>query len=248
MFFTQGIYDLDELARFNLHIHTSFSGCAKAEMSVENILTQAQLCGLEMIALTDHTMYFEDDFFKNSDIIRQKVQKINPNIKVLIGGEFSSYGVDKYTLKNKNVKTDYRLYSQNHYHVSGWEHPKDPSPNEYKKLTKAMLRTLFENKAADTIAHPITDKYLAPMLGWQVGTLGNVWGDDELFSILKEGHNSGCAWELNFGAVMCDPDLARRIYNIGKECGVVFTLGTDAHRLIDIDTKTKLDEMKRILY
>ena len=34
-------FNLDELARDNLHIHTSFSRCAKPEMTVENIFAEA---------------------------------------------------------------------------------------------------------------------------------------------------------------------------------------------------------------
>ena len=41
MFFTQGIYDLDELSRYNLHMHTYFSNCAKPEMTVPSILKTA---------------------------------------------------------------------------------------------------------------------------------------------------------------------------------------------------------------
>ena len=47
-------FDLDELARDNLHIHTSFSRCAKPEMTVENIFAEAARIGYRTIALTDH--------------------------------------------------------------------------------------------------------------------------------------------------------------------------------------------------
>ena len=53
MFFTKGIYDLDELAHYNLHIHTNFSGCAKDEMSFENIVSTATKAGLEPVFLTE---------------------------------------------------------------------------------------------------------------------------------------------------------------------------------------------------
>lgn len=248
MFFTQGIYDLDELSRYNLHMHTNFSGCAKPEMTVQSILKTAEDCGIEMIALTDHTMEYEDEFFEHCDILRKAVDEYNSNVKVLIGGEFSLYGVDKYTLKGKDVKTDYRLYSQNHFHVPGWEHPESRDVESYKRLTIDMLHSLFKDKAADTIAHPITDSYLARVCGWEWGTFGKAWSDNELGDIITEGFESDCAWELNVGEVLGDPDLYRRMFNIGKEIGAVFTLGTDAHRLCDVDTKTHLDELKRILY
>ena len=48
------VYDLDELARYNLHIHTAFSRCARADMLIDAIAAQAVADGIEMIALTDH--------------------------------------------------------------------------------------------------------------------------------------------------------------------------------------------------
>ena len=93
MFLTQGIYDIDELARFNLHIHTCFSGCAKDEMTFENIVKTAEDAGLEMIALCDHIYKREDlpEFIENCQLLRQKrdelnnfVKKYNNNVYIMI--------------------------------------------------------------------------------------------------------------------------------------------------------------------
>lgn len=250
MFFTQGIYDIDELAQFNLHIHTRFSGCAKDEMTFENIVDTAKKAGLKMIALTDHIYESNDlaEFNENCDMLRKKRDEANTDLKILIGGEFSCYGTDKYTLKDIETKTEYRLYAQNHFHVTGWEQADDRTPEGYKELTKEMLHNLFVNKAADTIAHPLNGLYLRKIMGWDNGTLGNCWSDNEIADIMKEAYDSECAWEINTGAAFGDPELNRRMYNIGREIGVVFTLGTDAHKLCNIDTKSFTEELKRILY
>ena len=42
MFFHEKTYDVDELVRHNMHIHTTFSGCAKPEMTVKNIIEEAE--------------------------------------------------------------------------------------------------------------------------------------------------------------------------------------------------------------
>lgn len=250
MFFTQGIYDIDELARFNLHIHTCFSGCAKDEMTFENIVRIAENTGLDTIALCDHIYKPEDlpEFNKNCEILRNKRDKAGSKVKILIGGEFSCYGVDSYTLKGIDINTEYRLYAQNHFHVTGWEHPENNTPEGFKELTKKMLHNLFKDKAADTIAHPLNGNYLRKMMGWESDVLGKCWKDHEIAEILSEAFESGCALEINTAAMYGDPALIRRMYNIGKELGVVFTLGTDAHRLENIDTKSFTDELKRIVY
>lgn len=250
MFLTQGIYNIDELAHYNLHIHTCFSGCAKDEMTFENIVKTAENAGLETIALCDHIYRPEDlpDFIENCKMLRKKRDESDSKIKILIGGEFSCYGTDKYTLKGIELDTEYRLYAQNHFHVTGWQQGEEKTPEAYKELTKKMLRNLFKDRAADTVAHPLNGTYLRKMMGWEADVLGNCWRDDEIAEILKEGYESGCAWELNAAAFSSDPMLIKRIYNIGKELGVVFTIGTDAHRLESIDTKSFTDALKRILY
>ena len=249
MFLTQGIYDLDELARFNLHIHTNFSGCAKDEMSFQNIVSTAQKAGLQMIALCDHIYEPEDlsEFIESCNNLRRLRDELNPDIKVLIGGEFSCYASDTYTLKGIELDTEYRLYAQNHFHVTGWQQGDDGTPESYKEVTKRMLRNLFENKAADTIAHPFSGRYLKRMKGWDADLVGNTWTENELGDIMLEGHQSGCAWEFNSSNAASDPELIRKMYYIGKEIGVVFTIGTDAHRLDAVDTKNIAQELKRII-
>ena len=249
MFFTEKTYNIDELARRNLHIHTNFSRCAKEEMKFEDIIRTAQKAGLEMIAVTDH-VYERDElpeFIKNCNRLKKLRDEINPDIKVLIGGEFSCYKVDDYTLNGIEIETDYRLYAQNHFHVTGWQQGDDGTPESYKEVTKKMLHNLFVNKAADTIAHPFSGRYLTRAKGWPSDAVGNTWTENELGDIMLEGHLSGCAWEFNSGNIASDPELIRKMYNIGKEIGVVFTVGTDAHKLDSVDTKNLVLDMKRIL-
>lgn len=249
MFLTEGIYDIDELARFNLHIHTCFSGCAKDEMTFENIVKSAEDAGLHTIALCDHIYEPEDlpEFNQNCEILRRKRDELDSKVKILIGGEFSCYSTDMYTLKDSDIKTEYRLYAQNHFHVTGWQQAEEKTPEAYKELTKKMLRNLFKDKAADTIAHPLNGTYLRKMMGWEADVLGNCWRDDEIAEILKEGYDSGCAWELNAAAFSGDPMLIKRMYSIGKELGVVFTIGMDAHRLENVNTKDFAEALKRTI-
>ena len=202
-----------------------------------------------MIALCDHIYKPEDlpEFIENTEILKNKRDALNPDFKILIGGEFSCYGIDRYTLKDSDLKPEYRLYAQNHFHVTGWQQAEEKTPEGYKELTKKMLHSLFVNKAADTIAHPLNGKYLTKSTGWDNEAVGNTWTENELGDILTEGFNSECAFELNTGAVFADKPLARKMFNIGKEIGVAFTLGTDAHKLENIDPKNFLDELKRVL-
>lgn len=249
MFFTDKTYDINELARNNLHIHTNFSGCAKEEMDFLEIVRVAKQAGLKKIAITDH-IYRRDqlpEFIENCARLRRLRDEINSDTEILIGGEFSCYKEDDYTLNGVEIETDYRLYAQNHFHVTGWQQGDSGTPEGYKEVTKRMLHNLFKNKAADTIAHPFSGRYLTRAKGWPSDTVGNTWTENELGDIMLEGHESGCAWEFNSSNLASDPELIKKMYYIGKEIGVVFTIGTDAHRLEAIDTKNIAQELKRII-
>jgi len=49
MIINEPIYDLNILAKYNLHIHTTYSSCAKPEMTISNILETAKNSKLEVI-------------------------------------------------------------------------------------------------------------------------------------------------------------------------------------------------------
>ena len=96
-------FNLDELARDNLHIHTSFSRCAKPEMTVENIFAEAARIGYRTIALTDH---YNDDIddeeaLRRLETLREQGQKLGEPCRVLYGMELSGYGIGK-TLEGGN--------------------------------------------------------------------------------------------------------------------------------------------------
>ena len=55
--------------------------------------------------------------------------------------------------------------------------------------------------------------------------------DNELGDILEKGERAQCSWELHTPTLFRFPDFARRFFNTGKEAGVHFCIGTDAHNL-----------------
>lgn len=245
MFLREACYDLDELARSNLHIHTAFSGCAKPEMTVPAILQAAQQAGLEAIALTDHSPV-EGSFLEQVHALRRDTALANPPLTVYIGAELSAYGVGKFSENEAlEAQLDYRLFSHNHYHVDIWEHPEQRTPEGYKQHAFAVLRTLFASGRADCIAHPLFGRFLT--ICEDKADITKVISDNELGDIMQEATRAQVAWEINQGAVFMDPVFYRRYFRIGKEVGAVFHFGTDAHRLSGIDPRERLDELKRIL-
>ena len=248
MFFHEKTYDIDELARWNLHIHTTFSGCAKREMTARDIVKTADAAGLEMIALTDHNYPDRRNAVAQQryDLIRE-LEGLEHNVKVLIGAELSAYGINKFAddIACDN-SLDYRLYTTNHFHQKYWEHPEEKTPRAYAEHMLAIMEGVIASGRADCFAHPFMAGYIHAFDDSHDVT--RAFRDNEIGDIMEKAHENEIAWELNVPAIFGDNEFFKRYFHIGKEVGVIFNLGTDGHALDKVDPKNFTDELKRILY
>ncbi len=248
MFFHEKTYDLDELAKMNLHTHSTFSTCAAREMILKDMVKAAEQAGLEAIAITDHNYIYKKNATAAQRLeLLEQLAETGTKIKVLIGAELSSYDIGKFAddIETDNA-LDYRLYATNHYHQDYWVHPEDKSPRGYCRHMLAIMDKVIESGRADCLAHPFMAKYIT-----ECGDFHNVtaaFTDNEIGDIMIRGYERGVAWELNVPAILGDPVFFRRYFNIGREAGVIFNFGTDAHKLKNIDTFQFLPELKKILY
>lgn len=248
MFFHEKTYDIDELAKHNLHLHTRFSGCAKPEMIATDIVKKAEECGLEMIALTDHNYPQKKNAVASQRLeILKELEGIETPVKVLVGAELSAYGVGKFAddIECDN-SLDFRLYTTNHYHQGYWEHPEIITPRAYAEHMLAIMDCVIESGRADCFAHPFMAGYIHAFDDSHDVTRS--YTDNEIGDIMEKADKHEIAWELNVPAVMKDPEFFHRYFQIGKEVGVCFNMGTDGHMLSRVDSKQFADDFKRILY
>lgn len=248
MYLHEPIYDLDILAQKNLHLHTIFSGCAKPGMTIENILNAVRKTDLKVIALTDHfnDNLSSEDYLEHVRFMRTEIAKQDVGFEVLVGAELSAYAPGK-SLENDAVRDalDYKLFSCNHYHLDYWGQPENKTARGYVEYSSAVVSSLIQSGKADCIAHPLIGRFINAFE--DKTTVTREMSDSELGSLLELSKAHEVAWELNTGAILGDPDFAGRLWNLGREVGVVFNYGTDGHRLTDIDTATHLPEVKKVL-
>ena len=247
MFYFERCYDIDALVRRNMHIHTNFSRCAQQTMTLENIVREAERCGLVEIAITDHSdIWMYDHTVAQNEILKQQRDRIDTDVRIRIGAEISLYGIGKYSQTPEEMAAmEYRLFAQNHYHVEGWEQPEDRTPEGYARHTLACLEELFTTDYADCVAHPIVPVKLNRIRHPE--QMLDYIRDNDLGDILEKGERAGCAWELHRGGVHFFPAFSRRYFNIGREVGAHFAFAADAHKLEDIDPSTVAEEYKKIL-
>ena len=254
MYLHEAIYDLRELFQENLHMHTcKYSGCAKPDAILTDIIRAAEAAGLKRIAITDHIGAEGEKVQSRVEDYRPIVEASGTKIQVLLGMEGSAYDVDKYTMMNCDFEPDYRLYATNHYHVQPWVQPEDHSPAGYKAHNRAVMENVIRSGRCDCIAHPFVANYIfGKNPQWAAAGIGadaltQCWTDNEVGEVMELGKQYECAFELHPSIVLGDPVFARRYFNLGREIGVVFNMGTDAHTLVNIPTMRLLEDYRRIL-
>lgn len=241
-------YDLELLARANLHTHSIFSGCAKREMDILSMVRRADELGLEVLAVTDHFHSDTGDerFLAYIDSIKKTVAESGCKVKVLFGAELSAIGAGvRLEAPETNAAIDYRLYSTNHFHCPYWTQPEEKTARGYALYMLDIVRELAHSGFADAIAHPFVGNYIHAVEDRH--SVSAAITDNELGDILSVLRDTGVAYEINYRAALGFPEFSRRWWKIGKEVGVTFTIGTDAHTLADLDTVSRLPDIRRAL-
>lgn len=249
MFITERTYDPEELVKCNAHTHSVFSKCAKPEMAFEAMIAAAEKYGLETLAVTDHSDPGDDiDTYANFLLLKERLNDIKTPVRVLIGAELSAYGVGKYAESCEVDRAlDFASYSHIHYHLSVWEQPEDRSPRGYARHMISVLDALLETGRADNIAHPFSPcKMHFFNESQRTETLSGI-SDAELGRILEKGEKNNCSWEIHTPTFFRYPDFSKRFFNIGREVGAHFVVGTDAHTLSALNPDGLAERIRNII-
>ena len=249
MFLLERTYDFKELVRHNVHTHSVFSKCAKPEMIPEDMVREAERIGLKTIAVTDHSDPGDDiDTFAVYQELKRRMNAMQTSVRVLIGAELSAYGIGKYAEPEEvDQALDFASYSHIHYHLDTWDQPEDRSPRGYAMHNLAVLTALFETGRADHIAHPFSPAKMHFFNEEEKAATLRAISDAQLGDILEMGEKAQCSWEIHTPSFLRFPDFARRFFHIGKEIGVHFCIGTDAHTLAALDPGGLLQQLEGIV-
>ena len=240
-------YDLNELARSNWHVHTNRSGCALPEMTMGSIAAAAEAAGLRTVALVDHHNDPREDIVGLNGALKVELEEVDTPVRFVIGAELSATGIGKFADSTAvNRRVDYRLYSCNHYHLGHWEHPEERTPRAYAEHMLAVLWNLLPSGRADCIAHPLLASFIA-IEGADHTAVTRAITDQEMADVFELCTLNSVAWDLNARCMLDDPEMSRRQWNVGREVGVAFRLGTDAHRLAEIATSPLLPKLMQML-
>ena len=221
----------------NLHIHSTLSGCASNDMTIDAIIAKAWGCSISTIAITNHIdnpktrMHRGQQLIKGYDNIRDRIKMLN-DIQVLLGCETTQTNPNEFSADNITAsKMDIVLVSSNHYHLKYVDRPIDTSPKGYSNHYLSMVKGALDWEYTDVIAHPF---YLHKLGGIDHVLVLKSYDRGRLKDILALASNRGIAFELCPRHFRDYPDFFVELVSYGHDLGTKFSIGSDAHNLNQI--------------
>ncbi len=217
--------------RFNMHVHTWRSSCAKPEMLLESINRKARSAGLRYVGLSDHidVAAHNDRPTRN----REDLSMGSWDVNFLVGCEATALSPSRVAVFDDVARRlDYVMVAANHYHLGVVENPARREASSYASHYLRMLEGVLGWGLADIVAHPFLHSKIARVLN-PLDVL-ECYDWDELERILVESAQRGLSFELRPGSLSAAPEFFRELVRLCRESGVKFSLGSDAHRLCEI--------------
>lgn len=242
------------ILKYDFHVHTVFSGHSSMDMVIGNIIRKAEEKGLRKIVILEHVPQVDprihskviDNRYNSAKTIRAQIDAIideralwpeTTGVEILVGAEIDAdpHKMDGTLLLNDLTGIDVILAST-HYLPSGlglWYDGQD-WPEEFRKKMYdewfVWAMHIAANENVNIFAHPGVSLCAVNAIEEFSGT---VLDDFEKFFMVCKKFNT--AIELNEQATS---KLTKKqaktyinIFEVAKEVGVKFSIGSDAHQL-----------------
>lgn len=233
----------------DLHIHTPLSACSNdPEQTVENIVSYAARNGIPVVGIANHVWdrevpgssdWYAPQDFEHISLIRNQIPADLHGVRLLIGAETEFAGGKIALTRAHRDELDYVLVPHSHIHMKGLVLPEacvtDQQVADY--LVESFLN-LVQQDFATIIAHPFYGVGRTPE---NVCSILDCIDDDAFARCFTAARDHRAAIEINGDCYVKEwghPELLRaheRMFSIARDCGVTFSLGSDAHSLKELD-------------
>jgi histidinol phosphatase-like PHP family hydrolase len=228
---------------YDLHIHTNLSACSTDPgQTLEAIVAFAAANHIPAVGIANHVWdrevpgssdWYAPQDFEHIQKIRGQIPRDLRGVRLLIGAETEYAGGRIALTRAHRDQLDYVLVPHSHIHMRGLVLPEtcvtDREVAEY--LIDSFL-SLVAQDFSTAVAHPFCPVGRTPE---NTKAIFDCITDDEFARCFAAARAHGAAIEIN-GSCMArewnNPALMaghERLFAIARDCGVTFTLGSDAH-------------------
>lgn len=218
----------------DFHNHSNLSKCSREEMTVSNMLKKFEEFGMEQAGISDH-LYPDDKIVERARKVRNEIKKQRSNVNVFVGVEVDMISPGKLITSPETLKIfDYIMVACSHYQLKDRVVP--PMYFDYNTIAQNMFDYMMAATSlefVDIIVHPFDVRSLKNYREdfSLVEAMDNI-SDRDFKLILKNMKENEIALELNTS--LTEEEYAKAMFKflaLGKEAGVKFSLGSDAHWL-----------------
>ena len=220
-------------AKYDLHIHTKYLGCANETMEVDAVAAECERLGVECIGFTDHLNTPEQ--LPLHVPILEDIRRLRTRAAVYLGVELNFTGPDAGFVFSRQIKADYGFQF-----AIGGIHQTYVDSFDLDKVIEIQHRhhlRVCEDELVDVLVHPYWfSKREFEQKGFPEFESVRAVPERltrELAQVARQTHT---AIEINASANLVNrPDDYVRAYvdylAILAEEGVTFALGSDAHAI-----------------
>ena len=201
------------------HVHCNYNDHSASDLTIKNIIAQAEKIGLRVIALTEHVRRTSDWVPRYLDEIRAETAAASSNkLKVIPGFEAK-------ILRDGSIDCC-EGYSREHFIVASFH-----STFGDKRIWIEALKSAIQNPDVDVIGH------LAPEPTFDLneeelsGLASLIFSNHKIIELNAKYHRPPPRWLLKF-----------------KEKNVKFHLGSDAHSLQEIGNFSSILDLISIVH
>lgn len=223
------------------HCHTYHSPCGQPEMIPEVVMKTAEERGIETLGFTDH--FYRHLLHENGfAALRGEVAGKNGGLKLFIGCEADVVSPTEIAITEEEAaRFDYVLCSVHYQNRQICEQAPSAEPEEVAKHFLAMFRRAAETPYIDIIPHP----FFLPPNTYDAAT-HSFLTDGDLLEVLEQAKENGIAVEISPRALTPgQTEFYLRFYRLAKRVGLKFSIGTDAHRLVNVAITGTLEPVIR---
>ncbi|MGI5883872.1 MAG: PHP domain-containing protein [Candidatus Spyradocola sp.] len=229
---------------YDLHIHTGLSACSTdPAQTVEAIVDYAARNGIATVGITNHVWdreipgasdWYAPQDFEHISRIREQIPRDCKGVRVCIGAETEFAGGTIALTRAHRDALDYVLVPHSHIHMVGLVLPADRKTDaEVAAYLVESFLDLVQKDFATAIAHPFCP---VGRSSENAKAILDCISDDEFAQCFLAARKHGAAIEINGSCLRGEERLAaqERMFAIARDCGVTFTLGSDAHAVADL--------------
>ncbi|NLG26930.1 MAG: hypothetical protein GX557_03415 [Chloroflexi bacterium] len=219
----------------NLHVHTWLSTCARSEHTLTNVMSECARLGYRWVVISDHHHEPERDYEAMRRYNQRRIAALQPQYpqtRVVLGCEAQMDDPEHCSI-DAGLAARYEVVACacNHYGGKLVEWPAVRSSRGFAEHHLRMLQGAIATGFVHVIVHPFLNGSVG---GVDPAQIYASFHDGEIADVVAQAAAHGVALEVNPSRAEPAAAWFREVVQAVRAAGGAVSLGSDAHRLVQL--------------